>query len=117
MSVIEAFGMADTVRSMVLANATPRNICDAFGSMTGAELTTQQLANYRRGRFGEAEALENLTLLAKRFSSYQGARCLLLRDANGKTIGFAMQSMAQRVLFEHWGETTSLTTPTTTSST
>lgn len=72
MAVIAETGMADTVRSMVMANATSRNMCDTFSALTGCTLTTQQLSNFKHSSLQQLEALDNLMLLIKRYSSFEG---------------------------------------------
>jgi hypothetical protein len=92
------------VAGMLQCRAKARDICDSIAAKYGVVISPKQIANLQRDRLGGSSAAATLSLLLERFASFSGSRCLLIDDQAGHICGVAVQSAAQRLLFERFGD-------------
>ena len=64
----------------------------------------RQLDNFKQYRLGGGHALESMRTLLERFLSFDGARCLVIDDADGVVCGLVLQTGMQRAMFQRWGD-------------
>lgn len=89
---------------MLQCRASARNICDTIAANYGVAITPKHIANLRRDRLGGTTAAATLKLLIERFASFSGSRVLIIDDQEGNVCGVAVQSAAQCIMFERFGE-------------
>jgi hypothetical protein len=101
---LEERGAMGEIIASIQAGARASNICDTIAARWGIQLTPKQLANLKRDRLGGKPAGVNLKLLLERFSSFEGSHCLIVEDQEEEVCAISVQSVAQRAMFERYGD-------------
>lgn len=93
------------VQSMAVTESNVKKVCDLISRRLGRRFSRRQYENFRNYRMGGGDAVESARILLSKFTSFKGARCLIVEDQDEQAVVITMQSGFQRELVKRWGDT------------